>query len=431
MSVAFRLGLLTLVAAAVPASAQDGDAGAGREFAAPVRIVAAGKYVGSSRSVRNPVATYVDIDHDGTRELVVGDEWGFLYVHDPVLEEGEPRFGRARQPVVDGESLRFANDGSFGVFPQFVDFDGDGREDLLAATYEGAVFVAYATEDGYRRPERVRDSKDRPVQLARAFDPVEGVWKDRDGVVATESLPEEHAVAAIAVDWDEDGDLDLLLASQEGRFFVQRDAGGGSPHAFTGTSDPLLVNTLRGLRPLRVPNGVTSIRALDWDGDGLFDLVCGSRDGGVLYFRNTGEKGRPDFARSTVLVQDMSTTRDVPGAEPTAPENRLYAETVDWDGDGDVDLLVSGATRVVPLPRELSEEEAARADELALRVGELERSVRDIYRAAVKSDTGVLTPEQERRVLELRRELKDVRDELQELRPEAVDVDYVWLYRRL
>ena len=127
----------------------------------------------------------------------------------------------------------------------------------------------------------------------------------------------------------------------------------------------------------------------------------------------------------------MSTTRDVPGAEPTAPENRLYAETVDWDGDGDVDLLVSGATRVVPLPRELSDEEAARADELALRVGELGRAIRDVLRAAATSESGEATPEQERRILELRRELKEVRDELQELRPEAIDVDYVWLYRRL
>jgi hypothetical protein len=78
---------------------------------------------------------------------------------------------------------------------------------------------------------------------------------------------------------------------------------------------------------------------VDWDGDGLFDLVSGGGSGGVYWMRNTGKKGAPAFADPRPIVEprtgERGTLRD-----PTWPGNGTQACVTDFDGDGDLDVLV-------------------------------------------------------------------------------------------
>ena len=65
--------------------------------------------------------------------------------------------------------------------------------------------------------------------------------------------------------------------------------------------------------------------AADFNRDGLVDLVVGDTYGKVRYFENVGSKKDPVFA-APVLVDDR--------------KSRLFVSTLDWNGDGAADLVV-------------------------------------------------------------------------------------------
>ena len=152
---------------------------------------------------------------------------------------------------------------------------------------------------------------------------------------------ESHAVTRCQ-DWDQDGDLDLLVGGGDGRLWLYRR--NGSPHVvnfqeketiragtrkhwgdsytgvlladLVGNSLPDLVVCHSGGQvtihqntgTATVPNFTDSdltfqiqkncqgrFDVADWDQDGLLDLITGSFEGTVLWYRNQGELGKPRF----------------------------------------------------------------------------------------------------------------------------------------
>jgi len=78
----------------------------------------------------------------------------------------------------------------------------------------------------------------------------------------------------------------------------------------------------------------------DLDGDGKKDLVVSDYSGFVMYYRNTGEDSSPVFTNSERLMAG-STHMKVGGY------GRLDA--VDWDEDGDIDILMRESDAYVNL----------------------------------------------------------------------------------
>ena len=79
----------------------------------------------------------------------------------------------------------------------------------------------------------------------------------------------------------------------------------------------------------------TSPAITDWDGDGLHDLlIClFIKENKVIWHRNIGKKGQPNFSKPEVLL-DFSKT----GKPKTC--NRLDVE--DFNNDGKLDLIIGG-----------------------------------------------------------------------------------------
>jgi hypothetical protein len=250
-----------------------------------------------------------------------------------------------------------------------VDFDGDGIADLLSGSYDPGELYWFKGlgrgQFGERRTICGRDG--RPVKLepdAKANWYSFGTWVD-------------------LVDWDDDGDLDLVFGGFSGEVKLRLNEGTRTAPLYSASNTRVQADGV----DLDVPGDHGAIVAADWDGDGRFDLVLGSANGGVYWARNVGTRKEPKFEAPAVLVaphdekrSGYSEWRDV-GA-PLVPGIRAQIDVVDWDGDGRLDLLTGDFRSTVSPRADLTADEREelarlrrRHDGLAARLGELAKEV--------------------------------------------------------
>ncbi|MFO0982609.1 MAG: VCBS repeat-containing protein [Planctomycetota bacterium] len=203
--------------------------------------------------------------------------------------------------------------------------------DLFTGCFEGGVYVlAGKKEGGYASPEPLKDRAGRILRLGQYWDYERKAWTG----VADSKFKDFLGIGVASVDWDADGDLDLVIGSNDGHLFVRQNEGTSNKPAFATESTEILA----GKTALRVPGEHLIPFVVDWNGDGLFDVLSGGGEGGVFWFANVGKKGAPEFAAPQTVIEPKRGAA-APG-EPTWPGTRTQVCATDFDGDGDLDLLV-------------------------------------------------------------------------------------------
>ncbi len=141
------------------------------------------------------------------------------------------------------------------------------------------------------------------------------------------------SVTVEAIDVDADDDLDLVLGTRTGAVEVFENVGTRSSPAYEGKSQPLLTadgNKVKG----------SNAHHADWDGDGVLDLVLGSEYGGVNWYRNEGSNNAPRYAASEPLIEkgEFQQRQEVDGPDGAGSRTKVFV--TDWNLDGRPDLLV-------------------------------------------------------------------------------------------
>jgi hypothetical protein len=216
-----------------------------------------------------------------------------------------------------------------------VDLDGDGHDDVISGSYwPGDMFWFRGEGRGrYAARQKLKDANGKDLNAGAA-------WKSEK-----EYNLESLAAAPHFADLDGDGDFDLLVGNIAGHVVFIPNAGTTTEPKFVGDERRALE---AGGKELRV-EGDAGPFVVDWDGDGDLDLIVGGGDGAVSYYANVGTRTEARFAAATKLVEARTDPNPIPlGAEPKGPSMRSKVCATDWDGDGRLDLLVGDFAMVAP-----------------------------------------------------------------------------------
>lgn len=240
--------------------------------------------------------TLLDANRDGRPDIVAGrqNQSGALY-----LNNGSGVFIQSFSPLFDDFALAI-------VALAAVDIDGDGNQDLAAAS-SGPKAVYRNSGQG----------------VLTLFDA--GDFSDKGGW---------NARAIAYLDMDGDGDLDLVVGRQYQRNGAYRNDGAGRFNRFdAGDFDNLA-------------GKATDIAVFDADGDGDLDLVVANGDWPYPLFPYPGVPTEPTSRNALYLNNGSGVFQlvDAGDLDETTQSSQVLA-AFDADGDGDIDLAVGNGRR--------------------------------------------------------------------------------------
>lgn len=307
----------------------------------------------TSGRIRGNQWSYVDYDGDGKLDLVVGiGDWtdygwenaydengrwtngplhGFVYILRNEGTNEKPIYGKPFRLEADGRPIDV-----YGIpSPVFADFMGTGKLDLVCGEFvDGLTFFENigTREKPKYAPGRRLTSGGKPITMPLAM------------------------IVVAAYDWNKDKRPDLVVAQEDGRVALLENtgrivrSGRGSdlqsslalvsmpefqpPRFFRQKADDLKFQVL------------TTPVSVDWDADGLPDLLTGNTAGEIAFIKNLG--GQPSRWSEPVLLEaDGEPIRIMAGYNGSiqGPAESKWGYTNigvgDWNGDGRPDLLTN------------------------------------------------------------------------------------------
>lgn len=242
----------------------------------------------------NSHPVFIDIDNDNDQDLFIGalnNPNGSIYFFE--------NYGSANNPSFNFVTNIFSGiTGDLSIVPAFGDLDNDGDFDLLTGRFDGKIGFyinnGSATIPNFNFIGFLQDNS--PSQID----------------VGTSSTP-------LLTDFDNDGDLDLVIGAFNGRLIFYRNIGTPQVYNFE------LVNNF--FQSIDVGDNSTPT-ITDFDDDGRNDLFTGNRDGFIFYYRNIGTNTIPVWQLNNLPLPD----EDFGGYS--------MISFSDFDGDSDNDFFI-------------------------------------------------------------------------------------------
>lgn len=304
-----------------------------------------------------PVA--VDWNKDGYTDLIIGDEDGrvALVEHTGETKDGMPIF---KSPVYFQQE---ADDVKFGalITPVSVDWDNDGDEDIICGNSAG--YIAFIEHLGlYNGMPRWA----KPVLLESNGKTIR-IQAGKNGSIQGPAEAKWGYTTLSVADWDGDGLKDIIINSIWGKVEWYKNIGTPT-HPRLDKPQPVKVKWegktpkpdwvwWRPAKNTLVTQWRTTPFAIDWNKDGLMDLIMLDPSGYLSYFERfkKGNKlylkpgqrifnGTNGIAFNQKHVCDTTVSQNGVlqlNNEKFGRSGRRKFTIVDWDSDGKYDILVN------------------------------------------------------------------------------------------
>ncbi|MEM9351575.1 MAG: VCBS repeat-containing protein [Planctomycetota bacterium] len=366
----FRAGIVlrSCLVSAVFAAAVRADDG----LLAPVRLEHTRGVIDCGEAWGHASPAVHDVDGDGLEDLIVGDFSGTFSVYRNVGSTGTPAYELDGKLKAGGEEAKVWIYCCIGSQSRFGDLDGDGLVDMISNSYDpGHCYLFRGVEgNGFAAREELLDKSGTPVRSAPTQQ------QDYQSFGSFFEL----------VDWDADGDLDVLIGCFDGKMMLRMNEGTPEAYAFAAENVPVEAAG----EPMEVAKHLCPVVA-DWDGNGLWDIIAGAEDGSVTWFRNVGAAGDPEFAAGETLVEtsvDYTSYRVRWADEDPKPGVRTQVEVTDYNGDGKSDLLVGDFYTAYDFKKGLTDEQRQTILELIAEHENAKQAFSDKFLAMREEFTG-------------------------------------------
>lgn len=290
------------------------------------------------RATRAKQWKFVDYDGDGVRDLIVGaSDWteygwddaynkegmwqqgplhGHIYVMRNTGINDAPKYAEAMQVQAGGNALDVYGAPS----PNFVDMDADGDLDIIAGEFLDRI--SYFENIGTRTEPEYS----------------EGKFLTYQGKIVHQDL---QMLQVVVFDWNQDTKPDVIVGKEDGRVVLMLNTGTFEngipqftyPRYLQQEADDVKIGAL--CTPVSV----------DWDNDGDEDIIAGDTAGYINYVENLDGGNPPRWAKPVYLAVRGDTFRVQAGPNGSiqGPAEAKWGYTTldvgDLDDDGDHDIV--------------------------------------------------------------------------------------------
>ncbi|MCX8036573.1 MAG: VCBS repeat-containing protein [Candidatus Sumerlaeia bacterium] len=300
------------------------------QYAAPVRVEAGGKPIDTFGM---PSPNLADFDGDGDLDLVCGEFLDKLTYFQNTGTRTRPQYAAGRLLSHNGQPITMDLE---MIVPVALDWDKDGDVDLVVGQEDGRVALIEHTG-------KVSDGM--PQFLPPVF------FQQQADEVKFGAL-----VAPVSVDWDGDGDADLICGNTAGYVGFIENLDGGNPPKWAAPkcldADGEIIRIMAGENgsiqgPCEAKWGYTNLNVADWDHDGLPDVIVNSIWGKVVWYRNIGSRRAPKLAAEQPIEVEWTGPPPKPAWNWWSPQSkelvtqwRTTPVVIDLTGDGLNDLVM-------------------------------------------------------------------------------------------
>lgn len=260
-----------------------------------------------------PVRAYpqvTDWNNNGKKDLLIGQHNGRIYFLENLGTDEKPLFEKKEQVLLsNGTPLEVSK----AAAPLIYDFNGNSLNDILVGDEKGRITVFLNT--GTREQARLTN---------HGFLRVDG-----------QPLQVSGSATPFIVDWNNDGIDDLLVGESSGQVIL-----------FPGYLDNDQLSFKNG-EPLKTSTDYVKVNrhaspfAVDWNNNGQLDLLIGTGDGRIkLYLRD-----KDNLTDSGYINGE---NRNFFGTNHIDIGNNAVPIIVDWNNDGKKDLLIGQLEYGIP-----------------------------------------------------------------------------------